>query len=156
MEGGEILGLRVLKGQNNNLIIWKARKNLTVNIDQVRIHHERSDENVIRIGNSDSSGSEYQTSSFEGVRPRSDRSQNCRNSEAEEEGSKSPGHTTRIQATGRSLDAKVVRSGRSSRESPQRGRGSRQQGSQEMRSQRIEGLRRWKSSLEMSTTKRKH
>ncbi|GFU24328.1 uncharacterized protein TNCV_4330131 [Trichonephila clavipes] len=59
---------RVLKVQNNNLIILKAGKRLTVNIDQVRIYHQRkSDKNVIRVGNSDSCGLEYQAISFEGV-----------------------------------------------------------------------------------------
>ncbi|GFU69083.1 hypothetical protein TNCV_4458101 [Trichonephila clavipes] len=71
---------RVLKVQNNNLILWKAGKKLMVNIDQVRFYHQRkSDENVIIVGNSDSSGSRYQASSFEGVRPRSDWSQNSKN-----------------------------------------------------------------------------
>ncbi|GFX38217.1 hypothetical protein TNCV_3838161 [Trichonephila clavipes] len=54
-------------------------------MDQVRLYHQRkSDENVIRVGNSDSSGSRYQESSFEGVQPRSDGSQNCKNSRSGE------------------------------------------------------------------------
>ncbi|GFY62185.1 retrovirus-related Pol polyprotein from transposon 297 [Trichonephila inaurata madagascariensis] len=53
--------------------------------DQVRIYHQRkSDERVIEVGNSDSSGSEYQASSFEEDRPRSDQSQSFRNRESGE------------------------------------------------------------------------
>ncbi|GFU78858.1 hypothetical protein TNCV_4491701 [Trichonephila clavipes] len=49
-------------------------------IDQVRFYYQRkSDENVIRVENSDSNGSSYQASGFEGGRPRSDCSQNRKN-----------------------------------------------------------------------------
>ncbi|GFX87327.1 retrovirus-related Pol polyprotein from transposon 17.6 [Trichonephila clavipes] len=73
---------RVLKVQNNNFIIWKAGKRLTVNIDEVPLYHQRkNDENVIRGGNLDSSVSGYQASSFESVRPGSDWSQNSKNNE---------------------------------------------------------------------------
>ncbi|GFU78855.1 hypothetical protein TNCV_2834861 [Trichonephila clavipes] len=42
---------RVLQVRNNNLVVWKEGKILTVNIDQVRFYHQRkSDENVIRVG----------------------------------------------------------------------------------------------------------
>ncbi|GFX30393.1 hypothetical protein TNCV_3460441 [Trichonephila clavipes] len=78
---------RVLKVQNNNLILWKVRKRITVDIDKVRarIYHQRkSDENVIKVGNSDSRGSEYKACSFESVRPRSDRSESFRNRESGE------------------------------------------------------------------------
>ncbi|GFX10605.1 uncharacterized protein TNCV_4620461 [Trichonephila clavipes] len=32
---------RVLEVRNNNLILWKKRRRVTVNIDQVRVHHPR-------------------------------------------------------------------------------------------------------------------
>ncbi|GFX67927.1 uncharacterized protein TNCV_1974281 [Trichonephila clavipes] len=35
---------RVLAVQNNNLTIWKSRRRVTVNVDQVRIYHPRSSE----------------------------------------------------------------------------------------------------------------
>ncbi|GFS63403.1 hypothetical protein TNCV_2239511 [Trichonephila clavipes] len=73
--------LWVLDVGKNNLVVWKAGKRLTVNIDQVPLYHQReSDENEIRVGNSDTMGSRYQASSFEGVRPRSNWSQNSKNS----------------------------------------------------------------------------
>ncbi|GFY23768.1 retrovirus-related Pol polyprotein from transposon 17.6 [Trichonephila clavipes] len=51
---------RVLEVHNNNLVVWKVGKRLTVNIDQVRLYHQRkSGENVIRVRNPDSSGSGY-------------------------------------------------------------------------------------------------
>ncbi|GFU70984.1 uncharacterized protein TNCV_3350071 [Trichonephila clavipes] len=76
---------RVLDVHNNDLVVWKSGKRLTVNIDQVRLYHQReSDENGISVGNSDSSGSRYQASSFEGVRPRSIWSQNSKNSGSSE------------------------------------------------------------------------
>ncbi|GFT49822.1 uncharacterized protein TNCV_1545391 [Trichonephila clavipes] len=71
---------RVLQVRNNNLVVWKEGKILTVNIDQVRFYHQRkSDENVIRVGNSDSKGLSYQVRGFEGVGHRSDWSQNRKN-----------------------------------------------------------------------------
>ncbi|GFX69509.1 uncharacterized protein TNCV_380781 [Trichonephila clavipes] len=46
---------RVLEVKNNNVVIWKAGKRLTVNIDQVRIYrHRKCDEMEIRTGGSDS------------------------------------------------------------------------------------------------------
>ncbi|GFV68015.1 hypothetical protein TNCV_1872971 [Trichonephila clavipes] len=71
---------KIRDARNNNLVDWEARKRLTVNIDQVRLYYQReSDENVIRVGTSDNSGSRYQASSFEGARPRSDKSQYSKN-----------------------------------------------------------------------------
>ncbi|GFW04705.1 uncharacterized protein TNCV_3897571 [Trichonephila clavipes] len=71
---------KVLKVQHNNLLVWKAGKRLTVNIVQVRLYHQKkSDENVISVRISNGSGSGYQASSFEGVRPRSYWSQNSKN-----------------------------------------------------------------------------
>ncbi|GFW47510.1 uncharacterized protein TNCV_2437291 [Trichonephila clavipes] len=45
---------RVLDVKNNNVVVWKAGKRLTVNVDQVRIYrHEKCDETEIGIGSSD-------------------------------------------------------------------------------------------------------
>ncbi|GFX35430.1 hypothetical protein TNCV_102371 [Trichonephila clavipes] len=224
----------------------------------VSYRERKSDENVIKVGNSDSSGSEYQASSFEGVRSISDRLQSCRNSESggrqsvqgkktnltgdqggrrnsdnykrkrsvlsmessvqmdkrtkkflqevtgcmrktpssrsgrpqrkrnkgperqlgpdhpeerykpkgdqsgpEEKDSRSLDRTARIQATGRSLDARVIKS-----RSRNRGAGDQvvkvhdevetpdsKSARRRAEGQRVEGPHRWKSSLEMSTTK---
>ncbi|GFY22419.1 hypothetical protein TNCV_2176801 [Trichonephila clavipes] len=75
----------------------------------------------------------------------------------EEEDLKSPGPTVRIRATGskqyrrqsRQEQEQESRSGQSSLQNPQRGRGGRQQEHQEMKGKPTS----WKSSLEMSTTK---
>ncbi|GFW23552.1 hypothetical protein TNCV_3806491 [Trichonephila clavipes] len=41
---------RVLSVRNNSVVIWKAGRRITVNIDQMRIHHQRkSDEGVISV-----------------------------------------------------------------------------------------------------------
>ncbi|GFV49925.1 uncharacterized protein TNCV_1392071 [Trichonephila clavipes] len=37
---------RVLEVRNNNLIIWKKGKSVTVNIDQVRVYHPRQSETI--------------------------------------------------------------------------------------------------------------
>ncbi|GFS97440.1 uncharacterized protein TNCV_733701 [Trichonephila clavipes] len=37
---------RVLEVRNNNLIIWKKGKRVTVNIDQVRVYHPRQSDTV--------------------------------------------------------------------------------------------------------------
>ncbi|GFY22024.1 uncharacterized protein TNCV_3296681 [Trichonephila clavipes] len=44
---------RVLDVKNNNVVIWKAGKRLTINVDQVRIYrHRKCDETEIGTGNS--------------------------------------------------------------------------------------------------------
>ncbi|GFX40169.1 uncharacterized protein TNCV_4318041 [Trichonephila clavipes] len=64
---------RVLRVQNNNVVIWRAGRRITVNIDHVRIYHQRKrDERVIAAESSVSSGSNYQPSSLEENRPRLD------------------------------------------------------------------------------------
>ncbi|GFS87155.1 hypothetical protein TNCV_1130441 [Trichonephila clavipes] len=61
---GTIYGL--LEVKHNSLVVWKAGKRLIVNIDQVRLYHQRkSDENEIGVGSSDSNGSRYKSSNFE-------------------------------------------------------------------------------------------
>ncbi|GFS78975.1 uncharacterized protein TNCV_4342091 [Trichonephila clavipes] len=75
--------LIVLSARNN--VIWKAGRRLTVNIDQVRIYHQRkSDEGVVEVDSSVSSGSEYQSNSLEENRPKLNRSQGFRSSESGE------------------------------------------------------------------------
>ncbi|GFW44215.1 uncharacterized protein TNCV_2636131 [Trichonephila clavipes] len=74
---------RVLRVQNNNLVICKAGKRTTVNIDQVRIPHQRkSDEKVIVARSSDSTGLDYQSSCFQEDRHRIDQLQSFRISES--------------------------------------------------------------------------
>ncbi|GFW45825.1 uncharacterized protein TNCV_4495451 [Trichonephila clavipes] len=70
---------RVLEVKQNNLVIWRSGKRLTVNVDQVRIYHRRkSDEMEIRTGSSDSNSSRYKSSIFESVQRRSNESQHGR------------------------------------------------------------------------------
>ncbi|GFS66868.1 uncharacterized protein TNCV_230491 [Trichonephila clavipes] len=67
---------RVLEVNNNNVVIWKSRKRLTVNVDQVRIYrHRKCDEMEIRTGSSDSNSSRHESSSFDRVQWRSNESQ---------------------------------------------------------------------------------
>ncbi|GFX54062.1 uncharacterized protein TNCV_2336981 [Trichonephila clavipes] len=67
---------RVLEVKNNNIVIWRSRKRLTVNVDQVRIYrHRKCDEMEIRTGSSDSNSSRHKSSSFESVQWRSNESQ---------------------------------------------------------------------------------
>ncbi|GFX20697.1 hypothetical protein TNCV_77551 [Trichonephila clavipes] len=62
-----------------------AGRRTAVNIDQVRIYHERkTDEKVMEAESSVSSGTDYQSSSFEENRPRLDQSQGFRSSESDE------------------------------------------------------------------------
>ncbi|GFT17653.1 retrovirus-related Pol polyprotein from transposon 412 [Trichonephila clavipes] len=67
---------RVLEVKNNNFVIWRSGKRLTVNVDQVRIyHHRKSDEMEIRTNSSDNNSSSYKSSNFESVQWRSNQSQ---------------------------------------------------------------------------------
>ncbi|GFQ85935.1 putative rna-directed dna polymerase from mobile element jockey-like protein [Trichonephila clavata] len=57
--------------QNNKVVIRKAGRRTTVNIDQVRICHQRkSDEGVVDVDSLVSRGSQYQSNSLEESRPR--------------------------------------------------------------------------------------
>ncbi|GFU78357.1 uncharacterized protein TNCV_529001 [Trichonephila clavipes] len=59
---------RVLEVKNNNVVIWKVGKRLTVNVDQVRIYrHRKCDEMQIRTGSSDSNSSRHESISFDRV-----------------------------------------------------------------------------------------
>ncbi|GFW85089.1 uncharacterized protein TNCV_3248291 [Trichonephila clavipes] len=71
---------RVLEVKNNGVVIWKAGKRLTVNVDQVRIYrHRKCYEMEIRTGSSDSNSSRQESSSFDGVQRRSNESQSTPN-----------------------------------------------------------------------------
>ncbi|GFU74677.1 uncharacterized protein TNCV_2457441 [Trichonephila clavipes] len=68
---------RVLEAKNNNVGIWKLGKRLTVNVDQVMIYrHRKCDEIEIRTGSSDSNSSRHESSSFDRVQMRSNKSPN--------------------------------------------------------------------------------
>ncbi|GFW35657.1 uncharacterized protein TNCV_4435081 [Trichonephila clavipes] len=70
---------RVLEVKNNNVVIWKAGKGLTANVDQVKIYrHSKCDEIEIRTGSSDSNSSQQKSSSFDRVQRRSNESQYSR------------------------------------------------------------------------------
>ncbi|GFV25380.1 uncharacterized protein TNCV_1146511 [Trichonephila clavipes] len=63
---------RVLDVKNNNVVIWKAGKRLTINVDQVRIHrHRKCDETEIGTGNSDNGSLRDKSSGFDRAQRRS-------------------------------------------------------------------------------------
>ncbi|GFX02794.1 uncharacterized protein TNCV_4437761 [Trichonephila clavipes] len=64
--------LRVLDVKNNNVVIWKAGKRLTINVDQVRIYrHRKCDETEIGTGSSDNGSLRDESSGFDRVQRRS-------------------------------------------------------------------------------------
>ncbi|GFY31509.1 uncharacterized protein TNCV_4693531 [Trichonephila clavipes] len=66
---------RVLDVKNNNVVIWKAGKRLTINVDQVRIYrHRKCDETEIRTGSSDNGNLRGESSGFGRVQRRSNES----------------------------------------------------------------------------------
>ncbi|GFS66658.1 retrovirus-related Pol polyprotein from transposon opus [Trichonephila clavipes] len=63
---------KVLEVKNNNVVIWKAGKRLTVDVDQVRIYrHRKCDDMEIRTSSLDINSSRGISSSFETVQRRS-------------------------------------------------------------------------------------
>ncbi|GFS53548.1 uncharacterized protein TNCV_730141 [Trichonephila clavipes] len=63
---------RVLDVKNNNVVIWKAEKRLTINVDQVRIYrHRKCDETEIGTGSSDNGSLRDESSGFDRVQQRS-------------------------------------------------------------------------------------
>ncbi|GFX11726.1 uncharacterized protein TNCV_4340722 [Trichonephila clavipes] len=67
---------RVLDVKNNNVVIWKAGKRLTINVDQVRIYrHRKCDETEIGTGSSDNGSLRDESSDFDRVQQRSNESQ---------------------------------------------------------------------------------
>ncbi|GFV61235.1 uncharacterized protein TNCV_500271 [Trichonephila clavipes] len=66
----------VLDVKNNNVVVWKAGKRLTVNVDQVRIYrHRKCDEMEIRTGSTDNNSLRDESSSFDRVQRRSNEPQ---------------------------------------------------------------------------------
>ncbi|GFX97267.1 retrovirus-related Pol polyprotein from transposon opus [Trichonephila clavipes] len=67
---------RVLDVKNNNVVIWKVGKRLTINADQVRIYrHRKCDETEIGTGSSDNGSLRDESSGFDRVQRRSNESQ---------------------------------------------------------------------------------
>ncbi|GFU70906.1 uncharacterized protein TNCV_1686451 [Trichonephila clavipes] len=63
---------RVLDVKNNNVVIWKAGKRLTINVDQIRIYrHRKCNETEIGTGNSDNDSFRDELSGFDKVQRRS-------------------------------------------------------------------------------------
>ncbi|GFV40553.1 retrovirus-related Pol polyprotein from transposon opus [Trichonephila clavipes] len=63
---------RVLDVKNNNVVIWKAGKRLTINVDQVRIYrHRKCDETEIGTGSPDNGSLRDESSGFDRVQRRS-------------------------------------------------------------------------------------
>ncbi|GFW24093.1 uncharacterized protein TNCV_4951371 [Trichonephila clavipes] len=76
---------RVLDVKNKNVVIWKAGKRLTINVDQVRIYrHRKCDETEIGNGNSDSGSLRDESSGFDKVQRRSNDSQDGKKKGSEE------------------------------------------------------------------------
>ncbi|GFT59458.1 uncharacterized protein TNCV_3405801 [Trichonephila clavipes] len=66
---------KVLDVKNNNVVIWKAGKRLTINVDQVRIYrHRKCDETEIGTGSSDNGNLRDESSGFDRVQRRSNES----------------------------------------------------------------------------------
>ncbi|GFX75408.1 retrovirus-related Pol polyprotein from transposon opus [Trichonephila clavipes] len=63
---------RVLDVKNNNVVIWKAGKRLTINVDQVRIYrHRKCDETEIGTGSPDNGSLRDESSGSDRVQRRS-------------------------------------------------------------------------------------
>ncbi|GFV63253.1 retrovirus-related Pol polyprotein from transposon 412 [Trichonephila clavipes] len=63
---------RVLDVKNNYVVIWKAGKRLTINVDQVRIYrHRKCDETEIGTGSPDNGSLRDESSGFDRVQRRS-------------------------------------------------------------------------------------
>ncbi|GFU65358.1 retrovirus-related Pol polyprotein from transposon 412 [Trichonephila clavipes] len=75
---------RVLDVKNNNVVIWKAGKRLTINVDQVRMYcHRKCDETEIGIGSSDNGNLRDESSGFDRVQRRSNDSRDGKKKESE-------------------------------------------------------------------------
>ncbi|GFY03836.1 uncharacterized protein TNCV_1196161 [Trichonephila clavipes] len=75
---------RVLDVKNNNVVIWKAGKRLTINVDQVRIYrHRKCDETEIGTGNSDNGSLRDESSGFDRIQRRSNDSRDGKNKGSE-------------------------------------------------------------------------
>ncbi|GFX88681.1 uncharacterized protein TNCV_833111 [Trichonephila clavipes] len=76
---GVMCKLRVLDVKNNNVVICKAGKRLTINVDQVRIYrHRKCDETEIGTGSSYNGRLRDESSGFDRVQRRSNDSRDCK------------------------------------------------------------------------------
>ncbi|GFV07493.1 uncharacterized protein TNCV_1738481 [Trichonephila clavipes] len=76
---------RVLDVKNNNVVIWKEGKRLTINVDQVRIcRHRKCDETEIGTSSSDNGSLRDESSGFDRVQRRSNESQDGKKKGPEE------------------------------------------------------------------------
>ncbi|GFU37223.1 hypothetical protein NPIL_189181 [Nephila pilipes] len=80
-----------MKVENNNVIIWKGGKSITVNVDQVRIYHPRErDEGVVETDGLDGEGSRAEQVETEGrkdlVSEESSKEEQCRGRRVRSEG----------------------------------------------------------------------
>ncbi|GFW54374.1 uncharacterized protein TNCV_3703341 [Trichonephila clavipes] len=70
---------RVLDVKNNNVVVWKAGKRLTINVDQVRIYrHRKCDETEIGTGSSDNGSLRDESSGCDRVQRRSNDSRDVK------------------------------------------------------------------------------
>ncbi|GFU15500.1 uncharacterized protein TNCV_4126471 [Trichonephila clavipes] len=75
----------VLDVKNNNVVVWKAGKRLTINADQVRLYrHRKCDEAEIGTGSSDNGSLRDESSGFDRVQRRSNESQDGKKKGSEE------------------------------------------------------------------------
>ncbi|GFT72261.1 transposable element Tcb1 transposase [Trichonephila clavipes] len=75
---------RVLDVKNNNVVIWKVGKRLTINVDQVRIYrHMKRDETEIGTGSSDNGSLRNESSGFDRVQRRSNELRDGKKKESE-------------------------------------------------------------------------
>ncbi|GFU63313.1 uncharacterized protein TNCV_661471 [Trichonephila clavipes] len=74
---------RVLEARNNNLIVWKKGKRVTVNIDQMRVYHPRQSD-TISFDSHDETLYEEQRSSKGSSRSHSGKSKGSRKTSSEE------------------------------------------------------------------------
>ncbi|GFV23327.1 uncharacterized protein TNCV_4780411 [Trichonephila clavipes] len=75
---------RIVEVKNNNVVIWKAGKRLTINVNQVRLYrHRKCGEMEIRTGSSDNNSSRDESSNFDRVKRRSNESQSTPSSWSE-------------------------------------------------------------------------
>ncbi|GFX11727.1 uncharacterized protein TNCV_4340721 [Trichonephila clavipes] len=119
---------RVLDVKNNNVVIWKAGKRLTINVDQVRIYrHRKCDETEIGTGSSDNGSLRDESSDFDRVQQRSNESQDGKKEGSErgrhnkedqfdpekaEEGTTAPTSKSEQDQATRMPDEEVINNGR--------------------------------------------
>ncbi|GFX63438.1 uncharacterized protein TNCV_3620411 [Trichonephila clavipes] len=78
---------KVLDVKNNNVVIWKAGKRITINVDQVRIYrHRKCDETEIGTGSSDNGSLRDESSGFDRVQRRSKESRDGKKKDSEVKG----------------------------------------------------------------------